>query len=130
LTDSELDQRIDLYSLGAVAYWTLTRRAPLRARSIDDLIEAWSEPLLAPSVHVPDIPRELDELVLSMLSRDPLARPSNAAYLIEQLTSIAELPPESDERRVAYSYLAHPPLVGRNDVRETLATTVERALEG
>jgi len=129
LSDRELDHRIDLYSLGAVAYWTLTRRAPVRARQIDELPAAWEEPLLAPSVHVSELPPELDELVLSLLARDPLARPSSAAYLIERLTTIADLAPESDERRVAYSYLAHPPLVGRKELRETLVAAVEGALE-
>lgn len=128
LSEAALDQRIDLYALGAVAYWTLTKHAPVRARTIDDLLEAWNEPLLAPSVHVPSLPAELDDLVTSLLARDPLARPASAAYVIERLTSIADLPPEREERRVAHSYLARPPLVGRSQAREALTAAVDGAL--
>lgn len=130
LSNSELDQRTDIYSFGAVAYWILTGRPPVQARGLADLVDAWNDPLHAPSAYVPDVPRELDEIVLSMLSRDPLGRPSSAAYLIERLTTIADLPPEADERRVAYSYLAHPPLVGREHIRDTLTAAVNSAVEG
>lgn len=130
LSDSVLDQRSDLYSLGAVAYWALTRRTVVAAQQLDDLFEAWSEPLVPPSVHVPNIPPELDTLIVSLLSHDPLARPQSAAYVIERLTAIADLPPETDERRVAYSYLAHPPLSGRADLMGSLKMAVESASEG
>jgi len=129
LADAPLDQRSDLFSLGAVAYWLLTHRSAVQARSIEDLEEAWATPLLAPSIYVPELPRELDELVLSLLARDPLARPASAADVIERLSSIAGLAPEADERRVAYSYLAHPALVGRKEVRAALVSTVDHAFE-
>jgi eukaryotic-like serine/threonine-protein kinase len=116
LAQVELDQRSDLYSLGTVAYWALTRRTSINARTLEDLHAAWEEPTVPPSDYIKGIPGELDALVLSLLARDPLARPASAAYVIDRLTSIAELAPETDERRVAYSYLAHPPLIGRSDV--------------
>ena len=130
LAGASLDQRVDLYALGAVAYWILTRRTHVRASSFEELESVRDEPLAAPSFHEPAIPRALDDLVLSLLARDPLARPDSAAAVIERLTAIAELPSESDERAVAFSYLAHPPLVGREQVLTKLRASVDSALRG
>lgn len=130
LADAALDQRADLYSLGAVAYWLLTRKTSVRARKISELEDAWNEPVPAPSLLAPDIPQELDALVLSLLSRDPLARPASAAHAIERLTVIADLAPEADERRVAYSYLAHPPLSDRGAQLSKLDAALDRAAAG
>jgi hypothetical protein len=130
LSKAPLDQRADLYSLDAVAYWLLTRQTSLRARSLQELPAAWAEPTVPPSALVAEIPKELDALVLSLLSRDPLARPFSAAHVIEQLTTIAGLAPHSDERRVAYGYLASPPLAGRAEALATLSGALSSAREG
>ncbi|HKO92994.1 MAG TPA: serine/threonine-protein kinase, partial [Polyangiaceae bacterium] len=108
----ELDQRADLYALGALAYWALTRKTPVQARLLDELPRALLEPIEPPSRHV-ELPPALDELVMSLLARNPLARPESAAEVMERLTTIAELEPEPDEASVAASYLANPKLVGR-----------------
>ncbi|HEX6243816.1 MAG TPA: serine/threonine-protein kinase, partial [Polyangiales bacterium] len=118
LARGSIDQRSDLYSLGALAYWALTRATPVRARSLADLPAAWDAPIIPPSQLESGIPPALEELVLSLLSRDPLARPASAAEVIERLTGIAQLGPEPDEARVASSYLERAPLVGRAAVLE------------
>ncbi len=130
LSDAPLDQRADLYSLGSVAYWLLTRKTSVRARQVSELAQAWSEPIVAPSLHVPGIPQELDALVLSLLALEPVARPASAAYVIDRLTAIGELAEESDQRRVAYGYLAHPPLAGRATALAALNETLDKAERG
>src|SRR5262245_65522564 len=89
-----LDQRTDLYSLGAVAYYLLTGRNAHPARTLEDVVTAQGKPQ-PPSAFSKatgmEIPTELDELVLSMLSRTPLARPSSAAEVIERACAIAGL---------------------------------------
>jgi eukaryotic-like serine/threonine-protein kinase len=87
LAAAELDQRADLYALGALSYWALTRKTAVRAHSLEDLHLAWLEPIVPPSRYAPEIPAALEELVLSLLARDPLARPASAAEVIERLTS-------------------------------------------
>jgi hypothetical protein len=109
----KLDQRADLYALGALAYWALTRKTAVRARSLADLPTAWLDPIVPPRTLVPEIPKALEELVLSLLARDRLARPASAAEVMERLTAIADLGSEPEEHKVAASYMAHPPLVGR-----------------
>jgi tetratricopeptide (TPR) repeat protein len=116
LSEQDIDQRADLYSLGALAYWILTGVRAVRAESLRDLMtEAWTREIPPPSHFVPELPQALDELVLSLLQYDPLARPASAAYVIDRLSSIANLPLEEDVQRVAASYVAYPPLVGRTD---------------
>jgi hypothetical protein len=124
-----VDQRTDLYALGTVAYWALTGQHAFAARSFEDLPALWQRPPVTPSKLVPGIPPGLDSLVLSLLSMDPLSRPTSAAAVIDQLTVHAELPPEEHEH-AADSYLSSGRLVGRDDEMRWMHRRVLRALEG
>lgn len=130
LGDRALDQRSDLFALGALLYWTLTGYVAIDARTLDERIARGYAPPPPPSVYVRGISRALDELVLALLAADPAERPLSAAYVIDRLTSAAELLPEADERRVAESYLAHPPLCGRDATLATLGEAIDGALAG
>jgi tetratricopeptide (TPR) repeat protein/tRNA A-37 threonylcarbamoyl transferase component Bud32 len=130
LRKQHLDQRTDLYSLGALMYWTLTRQYPVDAQRLEDLPAAWTRPLVRPSSYVPSLPAELDALIVSLLARDAVLRPTSAGAVMERLTNIAELPPESDEATVAYGYLMQPPLIGREAVVAELQRLLEHALSG
>ncbi len=130
LRGEPLDQRTDLFSLGALAYWLLTRKLPFPARHIEDLTLAWQQPLAPPSDYMPDVPQELDELVLSLVALDPAARPPSASHVMEQLTRIASLPRELNEPEVIASYLHHPPLQGRTDACERIAAELDALANG
>jgi hypothetical protein len=107
-----LDQRTDLYALGATAYYLLTRRHAFYAKSISELGAAWQRPAPRPSQYAPDVPPALDELVLSLLNHDPLARPESAAEVIDRLNAVAGLP-SIDEPLAAASYFWSTALIGR-----------------
>jgi hypothetical protein len=79
---------------------------------------------------VPELPPELDELVLSLLDVDCAARPPSAAHVMERLSALAKLPREQDEAHVALSYLQHPPLVGRESSLGELRTFLGAAVAG
>jgi hypothetical protein len=64
-----------------------------------------------------------------MLSPDPLGRPEIAAAVIDQLTAIADLPPELHER-AEQSYFLSSPMVGRGPQIDWVVRRVEQALEG
>lgn len=134
LTGASLDQRADLYSLGALAYYLLTGRHAFEVRGLPDLVAALRNPIEPPS-HVvkrepkEPIPAELDELVMALLSRDPMARPASAAEVIERLSAIAGLPVER-EPRSATSYLLGGRTMGRARERARLRMSRKRALRG
>ncbi|HEX7670417.1 MAG TPA: AAA family ATPase, partial [Polyangiaceae bacterium] len=132
LADAPLDQRADLYSLGALAYWMLTGRHAYPARRLEDLLGAWAKPVPRPSTLVPGLPAELEGLVLSLLSADPLARPETAAEVIARLTVIGELPPEdsSETSRLALSFLSSPRFIGRATELRNVQALIHSALEG
>jgi hypothetical protein len=107
-----LDQRADLYALGAVAYFLLTGHHAYSVRHLQGLLGVWSSPVPPPSHDVAEIPAALDALVMSLLAHDPLARPASAAEVIDRFTAIAGLPPDA-EHDTERSYLARVALVGR-----------------
>ncbi|HEX3594623.1 MAG TPA: protein kinase, partial [Polyangiaceae bacterium] len=137
LHGSHLDQRTDLYALGALAYYLLAGRHAFPARSLAELESMWKERLRPVSKRVgelgradlPDVPVALDALVDSLLSGDPLARPTNAADVIDRLTVIASLEP-IEQSHVAQSYLSRPAFVGRTAERRILRTRFDGATLG
>ncbi len=135
LYGAALDQRADLYSLGALSYWVLTGRHAFEVKRIDELQDAWNTHPLPPSALAPadaegsSFPDELDHLVLSLLSRDPMARPSSAAEVIERLSVIAGLPPDQ-EPLSALSYLHGGKTIGRTRERAKLRKRLKAALGG
>jgi tRNA A-37 threonylcarbamoyl transferase component Bud32 len=135
LYGAALDQRADLFSLGALAYWMVTGHHAYHVRNIDQLPEAWRKPLQAPSLLVPKgegfepLPPELDELILELLDQNPLARPVNGAEVVARLSAIAQLPSE-DEPLSALSYLHGGKTVGRARQRAKLRKCVKSATHG
>lgn len=130
LNGSALDQRADLYAFGALSYWLLTGRHAYAAHDIRALPSIWQQGAPPPpSRFAPDVPRELDVLVLSLLSLDPSQRPSTAAEVIERLNVIAGL--ESEEvLDVGHSYLSNPRVVGRDEELRRLRELLERVVGG
>jgi eukaryotic-like serine/threonine-protein kinase len=71
-----LDARADVYSFGATIYELLTFRPPFRASTPEDLLtKQIAEAPTPPEVYNPDMTREMSELLVSMLAKDPDDRP-------------------------------------------------------
>jgi len=132
LSAKPLDQRADLYALGALAYWTLTGRHAFPVRTLAALPSAWAHPPLPPSTYAPGIPADLDALVMALLSRDPLARPGSAAEVIPLLDGIAELEPEDNKQSalLAQSFFATPRFTGRSRELQELTDLTGATLSG
>ena len=82
LSRRELDQRTDIYSLGAVAYFVLTGQPPFNVDSaIATMIAHAHEPVIPPSRLNSDIPADLERIVLRCLAKDPVDRFRDAANL-------------------------------------------------
>jgi len=110
-----LDARVDLFSLGATLYFALTGKQPSTARDFADVTVAAQRKPLPPSRIVPEIPKALDGLVLSMLDPNPALRPRSAFEVMQRLAALAHLR-EREPTNVAKAYLATPELVGRDAI--------------
>jgi tetratricopeptide (TPR) repeat protein len=121
-----LDQRADLFSLGALSYWLLTKHQAYPVRRIAELPLAWRTLPEPPSAFSSAVPAALDQLVLSLLSQDPMARPVSAAEVIDRLTVIGQLEPERDVGTVL-SYLVGTTLVERTQELAGVNQRIEHA---
>lgn len=80
------DGRADLYSLGVILYELTTGQLPFTADTMVAVISKhlFEEPV--PPIEInPDLPPDFNQLILSLLSKDPNERPSSAAELIQFL---------------------------------------------
>jgi serine/threonine-protein kinase len=85
-----LDARSDLYSLGAVAYFLLTGRPPFAGRPVlQTLLAHLHEPPAPLTDHRPDMPADLQAVVLRCLAKDPGQRFADAASLERALERCA-----------------------------------------
>ena len=132
LQGAPLDQRADLYALGALAYWMLTGRHAYPVRNLSELSERWANPLAPPSAYAADVPPGLDELVLELLSRDPAGRPHSAAEVITRLDVIGHLEPEDSTQtaRLAQSFFTSPRYTGRSQQLRDLNALIDAAVRG
>jgi serine/threonine-protein kinase len=81
-----LDGRSDLYSVGAVAYFLLTGRPPfVRETAVQTLAAHLGEPLVSPRKLRPDLPADLEAIVLRCLDKDPEGRFPDADTLEQTL---------------------------------------------
>jgi serine/threonine protein kinase len=129
LRQQSLDGRADLFALGACLYFAITGQRAFPAHSLDDLNDAWRVPPAPPSQFAADVPEELDELILALLSVERDDRPRTAAEVYERLTTLARLPRE-EAAGVAQAYLSRPALVGRSEQLELLRERAQASREG
>ncbi len=75
VTGEEIDQRSDLFSLGAVAFFLLTGQAPFEGpNALAVMYARIKDPVRAPSQLCPDMPQDLDQIVVRCLARDKSKR--------------------------------------------------------
>jgi serine/threonine-protein kinase len=87
-----VDERADIYALGAVAYFLLAGRDVFSGRTVVDVL---SQHMLRapdpPSVHLPKpLPPDLERLVLKCLAKEPSERPPSATALRDALLVCAD----------------------------------------
>lgn len=79
---AEPDARSDIYALGAVAYFMLTGHAPFESdKPLRVLFAHANDPVVPPSQHRPDIPADLEEVILRCLAKKPADRYQSAMAL-------------------------------------------------
>ncbi|MEL6347362.1 MAG: serine/threonine-protein kinase, partial [Myxococcota bacterium] len=105
-----IDPRADLFGLGATLYYTLTLRRPFEGISRES-----DEPPPPPSRYDPNLPSELEAVVMRLLSLDPRRRYADAREVARALS------------------LGEPsgmPLAGRQHLLEQVRDCLDRAQRG
>jgi len=110
LGKSDVDRRSDIYSLGCVAYWMLTGKPVFEADSPLEVALHHVQTLpVPPSERTGSaIPRDLEQIVLESLSKEPRQRPPSATDLARRLAATG-LEGSWTQRRAESWWRDHPP---------------------
>lgn len=85
----DVDSRSDIYSLGAVMYYMATGKPPFYdEKPIKVMVAHASEQPVPPRDHVPELPEELEEIILRCLEKQPEDRFQDVRTLREMLSQI------------------------------------------
>lgn len=128
-----LDQRADLFALGALGYWLITASHAFPARALLDLPEVHKQTPPPASTRltidvIDPMPPELDALLSSLLRIDPGERIASTSALIDSLNAIAELEPENAD--VVQGYIESKVFVGRSRELARVSNLLHAVSEG
>jgi signal transduction histidine kinase/serine/threonine protein kinase len=138
LLHHDVDERADLYSLGAVLFECLTNRPPFQGATVGEVLR---QHMTAPPPKLwrpgSAIPRALAEVIDHLLEKDPSDRYQTAEALAADLTEIGRgLDRGDSEPKVVVGIrdrrrtLTEPALIGRDRELAELAGALERARAG
>lgn len=86
-----LDERTDLYSLGATYYTLLTGAPPFPGQGVAVPLAHLSKPAPDPRSVAPDIPEACAAIIRWTMAKEPGQRPSNARELLDALDHVLAL---------------------------------------
>jgi serine/threonine-protein kinase len=121
LGDSDVDRRADVYSLGCVAYFLLTGELVFEAdTSMKMLMQHLHAQPLAPSERTElPVPRELDQMILACLQKDPKQRPQDAGELYQMACQVRIRDEWSSDEAKRWWRVHLPQLTGPLTVKES-----------
>jgi serine/threonine protein kinase len=98
-SSGNVDQRADLYAIGCIFYMCLCDHAPFGTGGIEVLLAQVSQAPVPPRQYAPDIPVEIEELILQLLAKDPDRRMPSCETFIAQLDRVVEKLPDVFSRK-------------------------------
>lgn len=94
MSGKTVDSRSDIYALGIILYEVVTGRQPFTAKSLGEMAIKHltvTPPKPSKLKDLPHLPtRELEQLIMQCLQKDPLKRPQQVSEIIERLTPMAQ----------------------------------------
>jgi serine/threonine-protein kinase len=124
------DHRVDIYSLGCVAYWLVTGKlvfeGPGAVKVMAD--HAHTPPVPPSSRSELPIPPDLDALILECLAKQPDQRPRSASVLQARLQGIAVAKPWTSERAEKWWALYAPHKSSQRSVADVVLSQEARPL--
>jgi len=132
--DRVADHRVDIYTLGCVAYWLLTGRLVFQAPNAIQLMyqHANAAPTPPSQLSELEISPELDSVILACLAKFPEERPQSAADLSERLARAVPSPIWTDELAHRWWDRHHPemaPLGSTAEYERMLTKTMDAVYE-
>jgi serine/threonine protein kinase len=130
LNEGEVDQRADVYALGCVAYYLLTGQLVFEA---DTPMKMFLQHMQAQPVPPSQrselrIPREVDDLVLACLEKDPAKRPQSAEQLLRMVRQCRSSETWDHDAARGWWQTHLPELTGPLTVADTPFGSADRAL--
>jgi eukaryotic-like serine/threonine-protein kinase len=131
--DRVADHRVDIYTLGCVAYWLLTGRLVFQAPNAIQLMyqHANTAPVPPSQLSEFEVPAALDAVILACLAKFPEERPQTAAELSRQLLAALPSPGWTEELAHRWWDRHHPEAtrLDHTDSHRILTKTMEASWE-
>jgi hypothetical protein len=88
--EKDIDHRVDIYSAGVMLYEALTGARPFEGDTYNALLAAiLTRSPIAPRVHRPELPEDLEKVMLRAIARDRADRFADSVAFIEALAPFA-----------------------------------------
>lgn len=131
IQSGSIDARSDLYSLGCILYELFTGQPPFRADEVGALARKHVECTPpSPSLFRPELPRQLERLILNLLEKDPARRTASASEVCEALRANSPGWTAPAAARPRYVPFHRSRLVGREPALLTVTAAIDRARLG
>lgn len=126
---SHIDGRSDIYSLGVIFYRLLGGQLPFNCSSMGELLQMQLTAVPKPLGLIrPETPKSLENLVNSMLEKEPAARPQNALEVQARLDEILAQLKTLDPGREKWEDVPHATETANLKTREFDERTTEEFL--
>ncbi|HET9959746.1 MAG TPA: protein kinase [Polyangiaceae bacterium] len=105
----DVDRRTDIWALGAILYQLFSGRTPFHGETLPELVSAILTDDPAPLCNArPELPRELEAIVMRCLRKTPSARFDHVGELVHALTPFGSRRSRYTAERVAISFGTEP----------------------